>query len=301
MNKTLVIDANSLGYKYQSMGKLTANGMEIQALFGMIKGIRALKVAYPNHTMIVLWDGHAQWRYDMLPKTADHPGYKGDRDADPKQALMRARYKAQKPLIQKALGFLGVRQLTASTHEADDMAGYIAANTSGEIVFVTGDGDWLQFVREGVVWYDHVKEFKVTMANFLDYTGYFSGKEYLQGKALMGDTSDKIPGVGGIGEKGAPVFMAEHGNVAEFFRKVEAGEYKPTGKKLIEFATPKGKALFARNYKLMNLQAVPKPLPENVTVIKGSLDKEGFQTFCEELAFRSILVDLDNFLTPFRK
>lgn len=301
MNKTLVIDANSLGYKYQAMGKLTANGMEIQAFFGMIKGIRNLKIQYPNHKMIVLWDGHAQWRYDMLPKTDSHPGYKGDRDADPKQALMRSRYKAQKPFIQRALTSLGVRQLTASTHEADDMAGYFAATLTGEIVFVTGDGDWLQFVREGVSWYDHVKELVVTMDNFLDYTGYFSGKEFLQGKALMGDTSDKIPGVGGIGEKGAPLFMAEHKNVAEFFRKVEAGEFVPTTAALKKFATPQGKRAFARNYKLMNLQIVPKPLPENITSTGTKLDEAEFKSICEEFAFRSLLADFDNFLKPFRK
>lgn len=303
MSKTLIIDGNSLGYKYQQMAKLTANGVEIQAVFGMTKGIRNLRAVRPDSDMIVLWDGHAQWRYDMLPPTADHPGYKGDRDKDPKQALMRARYKAQRPTIQRSLQALGVRQLSASTHEADDLAGYIVANSKpgSEIELVTGDTDWLQLVRPGVTWYDPVNERTVTMDNFLDFTGYYSGREYLQGKALQGDTSDKIPGVGGIGEKGAALLLAEHKNVAEFFRKVESGEFVPQGKKLAEFATRKGKLAFARNYKLMNLLGVPKPEKENISSTRGELDVEAFRSLCEELNFLSILRDFDNFIKPFRK
>lgn len=315
MSNLMLIDGNSVGYYHNSGMRLSVGEQQTQAIFGFCKQQRNLAVTYHDYSPLVLWDGHAQWRYDMLPKTESHPGYKGDRDKDPKQAALREIYKSQKPMIQEMLKLLGVRQMVASTHEADDLAGYLA-NTyqSGKILAVTGDKDWWQLVEENIEILDFANDRVISMDNFLDITGYYSGLEYLQGKALIGDTSDKIPPVGGIGEGTAPVFIAEHRSLLRFMesmpsvnvsseeeQKALIKTLKAMPKSHINLAYGGGIQRFARNIKLMNLRSVPKPAKENVTVIHSPFDAEGFRDFCERWSFMSILRDFENFISPFRR
>jgi DNA polymerase-1 len=222
----IIVDANSLGYASHCATKLNVAGFETQSIFGMVKSARELKASSPDATLLYLWDGHAQWRYDL------YPGYKADRDKDPKQALMRANYKKAKPVIQKALQLLGIMQLTVLTAEADDMAGFMvnSLNPEKKIKLVTGDQDWLMLVKDNVTWFDPIRDSTVTIHNFMDFTGYENGRAFLDGKALQGDGSDKIGGVGGIGKGTAPLFLAQFGSVQGFFDRVDSGDYIPKKK-----------------------------------------------------------------------
>lgn len=292
--KTILIDGNNQAHIHNNVGRLSVGSLQTQAIFGYTKSIRNIRNTHFDSRLINLWDGKAQWRFDM------NPAYKSNRDADPKIVAKKQELIAQRPYIERMLKALGVTQMLVSTHEADDMAGYLVMNSDEPFELETGDGDWLQLVRENVTWHDPITNKRVTHANFLEMTGYFTPQEFLQGKCLMGDSSDVISGVGGIGEKGAPVFMAEHRNVAEFFRKVESGEYKPKGKVMERFATKAGKLAFAKNYKLMSLRNVPKPKSNDVSIVKGAYDEKGFLELCRELNFSSIIRDKDVFLKPFR-
>lgn len=293
--KTVLIDGNNQSHIHNNIGRLSVGSLQTQAIFGYTKAIRNIKNAHYDSRIINLWDGRAQWRFDTLPT------YKSNRDVDPKAVVKREELVLQRPYIEKMLKSLGITQMLVATHEADDMAGYLVMNSSEPFELITGDRDWLQLVRENVTWFDPISETRITHANFLDKTGYFTPHEFLQGKCLMGDSSDVISGVGGIGEKGAPVFMAEHRNVAEFFRKVESGEFTPKGVVMKKFATKAGKLAFARNYKLMSLRNVPKPKPNDVSIIKGEYNEEEFLALCRELNFSSIVRDKDAFLKPFRE
>jgi len=106
--------------------------------------------------------------------------------------------------------------------------------------------------------------------------------------------------VGGIGEKGAPVFIAEFGSVKEFFAKVDSGEFVPKKAAHTKLASPEGRAKYELNYKLMNLLDAKKPKSEDVSVIKGRFDEDKFRNFCERLAFNSFLRDWTPFTTPFK-
>lgn len=296
----ILIDGNSVGYSNHCGAKLTVGTFQTQAIFGFIKSMRALRLENPDCSDLVLWDGVAQWRYDL------YPGYKADRDKDPTQALMRENYKKARPFIYKALDYLGVRQLTVTSAEADDMAGLLSKSLSvnNKVTLVSGDKDWLGLVNENCGWFDPIRNTKVSHRNFYEFTGYPTGKAFYEGKALMGDTSDKINGVGGIGEKSAPVFLAQFGSVAEFLRQVDSGEYVPKKKVEQNFALntgepTDGRAIFTRNHKLMNLLDVPKPAPEDVQYSKPMYDKEKFRFICERMNFASILANFDNFVRPF--
>ena len=293
--KRLIIDANSLGYASHMATKLKSGDFETQSIFGMVKSARDMISDTPN--LLYLWDGHAQWRYDLYPR------YKADRDKDPKQALMRANYKKARPFIQLALKSLGVRQLTVTTAEADDLAGFFAKslNPTDQIEFVTGDKDWLQLVKENTSWFDPIRDDRVSIKNFMEFTGYKDGRAFMEGKALQGDTSDKITGVGGIGEKGAPLFLAQFGSVQNFFDRVDSGDYIPKKKAEQNFAdkSAEGREIFARNVQLMNLLDVPKPKAQDVVYTEPKFDKEQFRVICGRMNFASILSNFDNFVRPF--
>lgn len=328
MANTLIVDGNSLGHANHNATKLTVGEMETQAIFGTTKSIQKLALAYPGWQIIVLWDGKAQFRFDLLPE------YKGTRVAkNDKEQQSKDSYKRQVPFIRKALQLMGVRQMLVTSLEADDLAGILSKRLSSagnQVVLVSGDKDWLQLINPNVLWFDPIRDRRCGHGGFFEFTGYRTPEQFVDGKALMGDGSDNISGVGGIGEKGAPEFIAEFGSVEKFFEMCDSGAFKPKKKAHINLCssiTPEdwekaysgdpenedahkkhtaawpgqGRILFRRNRKLMNLLDVPNPKKEDVTLIAPTLNREVFKSLCEKLAFHSILRDLDTFLKPFEQ
>jgi len=298
-NKVLLIDANSIGYASQSATKLSAGGMETQAAYGFIKTMRELRIQFPKFTPFVLWDGRAEWRFKLFPD------YKSNRKDSPEKIAMKESYAKQKPYIESMLRHLGVRQLTCFSAEADDMGGYFAAKLStapdAEVGLITGDRDWIQLVRKNVWWKDPRDDARyVDAANFYKKTGCKSPFAFLETKILMGDSSDCISGVGGIGEKGAPEFIAEFGSVRKFWQLCDSGAFEPRLKKHKNLASPEGRALYKRNFQLMQLLKVEPPARADLKVDTGRFDKEAFANACEELAFVSILRNLDEFTLRFK-
>jgi 5'-3' exonuclease len=299
VSKTLLIDGNSVGHAAHRGTKLRSGDLETQAVFGTIRSVRNAIRRRPNYTPMTLWDGRAEWRFTL------HPLYKSNRENDAKKVAERASYKLQRPYIERGLQHLGVRQVTAMKHEADDMAGYFVAelskNPENEIELLTGDEDWAQLVRRNVEWQDHRDDDKrFTLANLMDRTGYPTPYAFLEGKCLVGDTSDVISGVGGIGDGRAPEFIAEFGSVRNFWKRVDSGEFVPKYKYHKNLASPEGRKIFARNLKLMQLLKVEKPQREDMRVIVGKFDEAKFAEVCEELSFFSILRDLRAWTAPFR-
>jgi DNA polymerase-1 len=309
-NGFLIVDGNSIGFAAHSATKLTVAGQEVQAIFGFVKTLRKMMVLYPTLTPLVLWDGRS-WRKEVFTE------YKSNRDADPKQKLDRERYKSQRPAIAKALWLLGVCQIAADNMEADDIAGMLANKLSGDkrAVLATGDRDWWQLINERIEWVDFVHERRITHENFQQETGYLTTRRYLQGKALMGDTSDCIPGVGKIGEKGAAEILAQYEAVIDFVKDKkdilaklpadtkEAKLHKAVGgKSIYNFVTNAngGLTAFVRNMNLMDLtRPKNRPAPINLKHRKRAPDLQGFEAFCADHQFLSILKDMDEFVKPY--
>jgi len=342
-NSTLLIDANSIGFAAQATTRLTANGMETQSAFGFIRTMLAIRKTYPRYTPMVLWDGKADWRYKL------HPDYKSNRNADAEKVRNREAYKAMRPYIAKMLNTLGVRQLTGLKHEADDLGGLFARKLSAapgsKVGLITGDGDWVQLVRgatatSGEVWWRDMRDDSrfIDSKNFYAKTGCLTPFAYLETKILTGDTSDVISGVGGIGDKGAPEFIAEFGSVREFWRRCDSGEYVPKLKahqRLWKGTSPftkeewvaqqvltaevrtekeeaklkkqwvdawpgQGRSIYKRNFQLMQLLKVEPPEKADVRLDTGKFDKDAFANICEELNFISLLRNMNEFVSYFQ-
>lgn len=310
MSRFLIIDANAIGYSGQQATRLTSGDRSTQAIFHYMKSLRGLRRKYPAFKALNCWDEKASWRYELYPE------YKGQRDKYPDAAAMRAQYKEQRPIIEECLRRLGVPQVRAPEYEADDCASILArrvAKTDGaKAVLVTGDQDWLQLVTDNVTWFDPIRENMVTQGRFQDFTGYQDAQQFVQAKALQGDTSDNIKGVGGLGEKAAKAIMSNFGDLQGLIkarralgRDFEKGDLPDDlsffRKKINDFIsnTNGGIDAFRRNYKLMSLLEVQEP-EGGLQIDNGAFNPDDLYQLFEELAFFSLLKDFDNFISDIR-
>jgi 5'-3' exonuclease len=329
---THLIDANAWGYECQQGVVLRAGKLQTQAAFGMLKRLREVRMRWPHATQLVLWDGRAQWRYDL------DPDYKSNRTSTPERIAMKEAYAEIKPYIEKMLATLGVRQITAYKHEADDLGGHfvrkLSADPTHHITLFTGDQDWLQLIRANVAWRDLRDDSRYVHAgNFYEFTGCRTPMEFLERKCLIGDTSDCISPAGGFGkDKGAPELIATWGSVRKFWQACDAGTYKPKTKaekrlwqgesefskeqwaegyqgdladakafqKYMDTWPGQARMLFRRNFQLMQLLKVTPPLPQDLKVNVGKFDPDAFKSVCEELSFLSVTRNLDTFIQPFK-
>lgn len=215
--RLFVIDGMSLLFRsFYAMGtRLTApDGAPIGAVYGFIKIlVKVLKEQNPTH-VAVCWD--------VKEKTFRHeryPLYKSNRGATPPEII------PQIILIQQLLDTLGLPSFKLPGFEADDLAGTLAKFFSdyGEVYLLTADKDYMQLVNDRVFLfslkkgddYDVIGREKV-----IDYFGV-PPEKVIDLLAITGDTSDFVPGVKGIGDKGAAKLIAEFGSLENIYANLD--------------------------------------------------------------------------------
>lgn len=287
-----VIDGNAVG-RYLHATKLktafrNADGHITNSLFGFIGMLIDLKKkANPGDKNVVLWDGHADFRYEMYPE------YKGNRKArNEEQEKLYEEYKWITPYTRSAISALGIPQFLNLKLEADDLASIIVNTPQPQdisISLITGDKDWLQLVRKNVVWCDIRNERRaVGEYNFKAVTELATPELFLQKKCLTGDSSDNVSGVGGIGEKRAIALLNEWGSVDNFFANFDKYEGKKKSWEERLFSE-EGREIYYRNRKLMNLIDAPAEDKNYRKVMKRNLDLDTFFGICAEMNFSTYL------------
>lgn len=316
MGNKILVDGNSIGYAAHNARELKQNGRQVQAIFFTLKMIKSVinNFGHQYDELIVLWDTPAKWRY------AIHPEYKGKRDDDPVKRASRQAYKEQVPLIRKALSLLGIKQMVSPDEEADDLAAAIVHNRQPDekILLVSGDMDWAQLVAPGVVWHDPREDGKTIMlSTFVEKTGYANPVLLSQAKAVLGDTSDNIKGIDGVGEKCLALLFKYYRSIPGFFEGANTHaklcqpmflkdelpeELSRWRKKLNEFAFGGGFEVFKRNMQLMNLLSKrhrsTEILDKAVSVVTP-YDEEAFTDFCAGFAFMSITRNINEWRQAF--
>lgn len=307
MGDIILADSHGIGYAAQQGVKLSVGERQTQAVFGSLKTMR-MYAEKLKATPMMLWDGHAQWRYDIFPE------YKLKRKAPTAEIkAMKEGFRQQKDDIKTAFRLLGIANILDDGSEADDLAGVLSRKFSEKgdrrVWLLSRDKDWQQLVKENVAWCDFRDERYCHHSTFMDTTGFSDPLAFIQGKALVGDASDEIPGVSRIGEKSAPEVLTVYKSVPNFIRQVkadiDAGKKVPKAYK--DFATGEKSAketdmtrieVFKRNMRLMNLINLEQS-PQNIQIDRQKPDLDGFREFCQELNFQSILKDFDRFVEPF--
>ncbi|MBE6707085.1 MAG: DNA polymerase I [Ruminococcaceae bacterium] len=215
IRKMLVIDGNSiLNRAYYGIRPLTnKNGLYTHAVYGMINIIsRQVDSVRPDYCVVA---------FDLKAPTFRHKmydGYKANRKGMPEELAV------QLPYAKECMKALGYRVLTCEGYEADDILGTLsrsAAEAGVHAYILTGDRDSLQLIN------DNVSVLLVKTKETLEYTeGVFfdnygvTPDVFVDVKALMGDSSDNIPGVAGIGEKTALKLIADYGNMDALYEKL---------------------------------------------------------------------------------
>jgi len=205
--KIIMIDGNNLGYAcmYQpALAKLNYDGLPTGAILGLIQSVLRIQRKYPDHIPIVLWDGVAQWRLDLLPE------YKAQRSDTPEKVAIHESWARQRGFAMTLLLSMGFLQIRAADAEADDLVHSITThlNTNDQAILCSADKDWWQAIRGNVTWLNPIQDQSVTLERLCTDPELVGGKntepfhdprEYLLAKAISGDTSDGIDGVAGVG------------------------------------------------------------------------------------------------------
>lgn len=209
MSKIIVFDGNSiLNRAYYGIRPLTTgDGIPTNAVYGFIN------IILKNINLC----GGAEYgavAFDLKAPTFRHKmyeGYKANRHGMPDDLA------AQLPYAKQAAEYMGLKVLCKEGFEADDILGTLSASASAngmDCVIVTGDKDSLQLINEHTtVYLAATNETKIfDTAAFVEKYG-IKPDVFVDVKALMGDSSDNIPGVRGIGEKGALKLIAQYGSL----------------------------------------------------------------------------------------
>lgn len=227
--KLLVLDGNSiLNRAFYGIKLLTTkNGEYTNAIYGFLTMMsKILTDTTPDGVAIA---------FDLKQPTFRHKkydGYKANRHGMPNELA------SQLPIIKELLKALGYKLIECPGFEADDILGTLARvceNSNNECIVATGDRDSLQLVS------DNVKVRLITTKNVVTYDNDKILEEYgvtpkqlIDIKAIQGDTSDNIPGVKGIGQKGASDLIMRFNNLDYIYENLDTIDIKPAMRKKLE-------------------------------------------------------------------
>ena len=228
MKKLLCIDGNSiLNRSFYGIRLLTTkDGFPTNALYGLVNVIsRELEALKPDYAAIA---------YDLKAPTFRHQmydAYKAGRHAMPDEL------RAQMPVSREFAEMLGLHILDMEGYEADDILGTLAAMAEADpedcmAYLLTGDKDSLQLIspRVHVLLAGNTATTDTDEAAFMEKYGV-RPDQFVDVKALMGDSSDNIPGVPGIGEKTALKLISEFGSLDGIYAELETAKHTPSVKK----------------------------------------------------------------------
>ncbi len=230
MKKLLAVDGNSIVNRafYGVRPLSNKEGFPTNALFGTVgileKNLEAVK---PDFCAIA---------FDLKAPTFRHKmyeAYKAGRRPTPEDLL------AQMPAAKELAAALGFTCLEMEGYEADDILGTLAALADGsgelEAYILTGDHDALQLIspRVHVLLVTNTETIDFTSERFFEKYGV-APTQFVDVKALMGDSSDNIPGVPGIGEKTALKLIAEHGSLDGVYQNLPTATLTPSVRRKLE-------------------------------------------------------------------
>ncbi len=228
MSKLLGIDGNSIMNRafYGIMGRnimRTSTGIYTNALYGFLSILnKTIDDFKPDYICVA---------FDLKAPTFRHKKYdeyKGTRKPMPEELVQ------QMPLIKDILNAMNIKILELEGYEADDILGTISymaennADANNSALLLTGDRDYLQLVSKKVT--VRIPTTKQGQTEYTDYTPEvvkekfnIEPKQFIEIKGLMGDASDNIPGIPGVGEKTAFSLIEKYHDIDNIYSLLESG------------------------------------------------------------------------------
>jgi len=279
--KILLLDGNSLAYRaFFALPLLTnEHGIHTNAVYGFTLMLqKIMDEENPTHMLVAFDAGKTTFRHSTFGE------YKGGRQKTPPELS------EQFPYVRKLIDAYGIKRYELEMYEADDIIGTLCkqAEAKGQqVIVVSGDKDLTQLATDNTTVY-------ITRKGITDiekYTPAHVGEKYgltplqiIDMKGLMGDASDNIPGVPGVGEKTAIKLLKEHGSVENLYQALDT----VSGVKLKEKLTANEEQ--AKMSKVLATIETNAPIDvslEDLTYSGPNMDE--VITIWKELAFKTLL------------
>lgn len=244
--RAFLIDGSSFIYRayFAIPGYLaTSKGFPTKAIFGVTQML--LKILKEWDPKIIVWF------MDEKGPTFRHLQYEDYKATRPG---MPDDLKIQIPYIKNIVSALGIPVVSAEGYEADDLIATFIETFDIPVLLIAPDKDLLSLISERVIVYDPIREQWITLETFLEKYG-FPPSSFPEFRALVGDPSDNIKGVPGIGEKTAKTLIAKYKSLEQLFASLSQLSDKKLRSKLNEY-----KERIMQNLNLLKLKK-EAPLP----------------------------------------
>nr|WP_265100992.1 DNA polymerase I [Staphylococcus argenteus] len=287
VNKLVLIDGNSLSFRAFYALPLLSNkaGIHTNAVYGFAMLLeKILKEEKPDHFLVAFDAGKTTFRHEKYSE------YKGGRQKTPPELS------EQFPYIRQLLDAYHIKRYELDNYEADDIIGTLSkeADKAGfQTIIITGDRDLTQLATDNVTIYYTKKG----VTDVDHYTPEFISEKYngltpsqiIDMKGLMGDSSDNIPGVAGVGEKTAIKLLNQFNTVEGVYEHLE----EVSGKKLKEkLENSKEDALMSKELATINVDSPIEVSLEDTLMTNQNDQQEKIELF-KKLEFKQLLGDLD--------
>lgn len=288
-NRLLIIDGNSIMNRafygiMNSRALMSPDGTYTNAIYGFLAILfKELEDLNPDYIAVA---------FDLKAPTHRHKmyeAYKGTRHAMPEELAQ------QMPIIKEILKDMNITIIEKEGFEADDVLGTVSkqAEKAGHLVTIlSGDRDTFQLASNNIT--IRIPRTKMGKTETDDYDEKKIQEEYgvqpvqlIQVKGLMGDTSDNIPGIPGVGEKTALKLIKEYKTIDNLYEKLEAGDADIKGTLKDKLLNNKDSALMSRELGTILRDA---PLGVNVEDLKlKEWNKEAVTNKFKELQFNRFI------------
>ncbi|TES22837.1 DNA polymerase I [Staphylococcus epidermidis] len=287
LNKLVLIDGNSLSFRAFYALPLLSNhaGIHTNAVYGFAMLLeKIIKEEKPNHFLVAFDAGKTTFRHSKYSE------YKGGRQKTPPELS------EQFPYIRQLLDAYHIKRYELDNYEADDIIGTLsrqADEADFETIIITGDRDLTQLATDNVTIYYTKKG----VTDVDHYTPEFIAEKYqglvpkqiIDMKGLMGDTSDNIPGVAGVGEKTAIKLLNQFESVEGVYEHIEEVTAKKLKEKLIN---SKADALMSKDLATINVHSPIEVSLEDTKLTLQDDTAEKIELF-KKLEFKQLLADID--------
>lgn len=287
MNKLVLIDGNSLSFRAFYALPLLSNhaGIHTNAVYGFAMLLeKIIKEEKPNHFLVAFDAGKTTFRHSKYSE------YKGGRQKTPPELSEQFTY------IRQLLDAYHIKRYELDNYEADDIIGTLsrqADEADFETIIITGDRDLTQLATDNVTIYYTKKG----VTDVDHYTPEFIAEKYqglvpkqiIDMKGLMGDTSDNIPGVAGVGEKTAIKLLNQFESVEGVYEHIEEVTAKKLKEKLIN---SKDDALMSKDLATINVHSPVEVSLEDTKLTLQDDTAEKIELF-KKLEFKQLLADID--------
>lgn len=290
-----MIDGNSLSFRAFYALPLLSNkaGIHTNAILGFAKLLeKIIREEQPTHFLVAFDAGKTTFRHSKYSE------YKGGRQKTPPELS------EQFPYIRQLLDAYHIKHYELENYEADDIIGTLskeADQNDFETIIVTGDRDLTQLATQNVTIYYTKKG----VTDVDHYTPEFIAEKYnglkpiqiIDMKGLMGDSSDNIPGVAGVGEKTAIKLLNQFDSVEGVYENID----KVSGKKLKEkLELSHEDALMSKDLATINRYS-PIEVTLNDTKLSDIKDNHEKIELFKKLEFKQLLADIDNKASEFEQ